>query len=138
VNIYTCLDESDDTSCTLQVNQYELIDSTPVKPTPDNIEIDYKSLLEDPDTYKKVNKSVTMNFYPTFAKKVIIEMYGFNVIAKIKNFLAQSGENSLKTLGYIAIKYIECFNNYIDIMIKSNYLNSINEKCIIIPRKKSK
>lgn len=100
MNIYTCTDDTDDRSCVLQTNQFEVVDlSERIKPNPDNMELEFAMVMEEKKTFASVKKSITVKFFPEFCKKIMVEMWGFNVYARIKNFLAQSGGNEMKEIG---------------------------------------
>jgi len=78
----------------------EVLDlSERIKPNPDNVELDYLMVGSEKATFAPVKKSVTVKFFPEFAKKIMVEMWGYNVYARVKNFLAASGGNSMKELG---------------------------------------
>lgn len=52
-------------------------------------------------------KKITVKFFPEFARKVFIVMYGFNFISRVREEqLSETSSPTIKEYGYVVIKYI--------------------------------
>lgn len=108
IDIYLCQDDLDDNTCLLQVSQYSVLElPEKVVPYGDDVEITLGNIIDPAmsTVFSQGKKKLTVKFFPEFARKVFIVMYGFNFIARIREEqLSSSANPSIKELGYIVIK----------------------------------